>query len=35
MKQAVLMDLGVYREKPPENYVFPNEMLLVSYNIII
>jgi len=25
----------LYREKPPENYVFPSEILLVSYTIII
>jgi hypothetical protein len=35
MINKIVFYKDLYREKPPENYVFPNEMLLVSYNIII
>ena len=35
MINTIVFYKDLYREKHPENYVCSNEMLLVSYNIII
>ena len=35
MINKIVLYKDLYAEKPPEKYVLPNEMLLVSYTIII